>query len=192
MDPMDFLMRPLVFSFITTFSLSELQSSAAEASDGDVSMEIYCEGALEGEIKRISAVRSIANGDSADIGGDLIGVVGDGKEASDGQSGDGVTSPEVQWILDNYREPDIRRVMTSIILFVWGYDPLNGDYSRWPDGQLQLLIQIMHPMRPRMLQIHPQVLPHPQSQHNLKISRETELIHAIFLLPMSQPQMNFH
>ena len=124
-----------LFLHLSRFSSSELQSSSAGASDGDVSIEIYCEGALEGEIKRISAVRSIANGDSADIGGDLIGVGGDGKEASDGQSGNGVTSPEVQWILDNYREPDIRRVMTSIILFVWGYDPLNGDYPGWPDGQ---------------------------------------------------------
>ena len=45
-----------------------------------------------------------------------------------------IVSPEFQWILDNYREPYIRRVMTSITLFVLGYDPLIGDYPGWPDG----------------------------------------------------------
>ena len=64
-------------------------------------MNIDCEGAHEGQIKRLCGLRPIATGDGVDIGG---------------------ISEEAQWTLDNYKEPDVRTVMTSIIFFVLGYD----------------------------------------------------------------------
>ena len=89
------------FLHLSRFSLSEMESSSMVSADDDESfgaqgfaMDIDGDG---------------ADGDGSDVGGGSLRVNEGEKEAC----GDG-TSPVVQWIAHNYKEPDVRRVMTRV------------------------------------------------------------------------------
>ena len=77
------------------------ESSAAQA----FAMNVDGDGAIENG--------GVAYRDASDVGGGSLGVNENEKE----ECGNG-EYPVVQWFVDNYKEPDVRRVMTITLLFV--------------------------------------------------------------------------
>ena len=115
-NPVHFLVSSL-FPHLSRFSSFEMESSSMASSEDDESIE------AQGFAMDIDGEGAVDNGcnadeDEPDIGGDPLGVDEDETEDSE----DVCVTPVVRWIVDNYKQPDARRVMIMTLLFVLGCD----------------------------------------------------------------------